>query len=209
MKKKIFLIALAACLITLSVAGSSLAYFTDIASESNVFTAGNVYIELSYEGLDSHFFPGQTYADVDASVENVGSELAYIGAIIEMSKANLSTILTETGETDNIPAAIATVFVGLDANTLKYVETTDGYTIYAVVENPVAVGTAVDIFTAVAIPREWDNAQMANFNSLTVEVTAYAVQTVGFDNATNALTTAFADWADYNTNAQPEQESEG
>ena len=202
MKKKIFMITLAACLLVLSIAGSSYAYFTDTDAKSTVFTAGNVDITLTYNApandSTGKFFPGQEYTNINASIKNVGSEDAYVGAIIELSKENLNTILTATGENDNVPAAIATVFKGIDANTVKYVETAGVCKIFVVVETAKAKDTTANIFTSVAIPAAWDNAQMAVFNDMNVTVTAYATQTVGFGTAAQALTTAFpAAWGAY------------
>ena len=200
MKKKIFLITLAACLLVLTVAGSSYAYFTDTDTKSTVFTAGNVDITLTYNepAENAKFFPGQSYTNINASITNVGSEDAYVGAIIELSKTDLNTILTAAGDTDNIPAAIAKVFKGIDANTVKYVETANTCKIFVVVETAKAKDETANIFTSVEIPAAWDNAQMKVFNGMNVTVTAYATQTVGFNNATLALTTAFTDWAGYN-----------
>ena len=199
MKRKILMVTVAACLLVLSIAGSSLAYFTDTHTKSNVFTAGNVDIELTYEGHNGKFFPGQEYTSVYASIKNVGSEDAFVGAIITLDKDDLNTILTEAGDdADNIPAAIADVFVGLDSNVLTFVENGDGYIVYVVVEAPLtASNPPVDIFTKVNIPTEWDNNQMTVFNGMNVGITAYATQTVGFQTAEEALKTAFDDWANY------------
>ena len=204
MKKKIFMITLAACLLVLSIAGSSYAYFTDTDAKSTVFTAGNVDITLTYNEPAGKFFPGQEYTNINASIANVGSEDAYVGAIIELSKTDLNTILTAAGENDNVPAAIATVFKGINAHTVKYVETAGACKIFVVVEAAKAKDTTANIFTSVAIPADWDNTQMAVFNGMNVKVTAYATQTVGFNDAAQALTTAFpaADaWGAYPTNA--------
>ena len=54
MKKKIFAIALAAMLFALAIAGSSVAYFTDTEKATNVFTAGDVDIQLTYTDIDSN-----------------------------------------------------------------------------------------------------------------------------------------------------------
>ena len=83
MKKKIFIIALAACLFALSIAGSSIAYFTDVEEATNVFTTGDVNITLTYKEnvvendddddtnnafeLSSLVYPGQTY-EMDAII---------------------------------------------------------------------------------------------------------------------------------------------
>jgi predicted ribosomally synthesized peptide with SipW-like signal peptide len=46
-RPKIFTLVLAFCVAVIAAAGGSVAYFTDTKATENVFTAGNVYIELS------------------------------------------------------------------------------------------------------------------------------------------------------------------
>ena len=219
MKKKIFLIALAACLITLSIAGTSLAYFTDVKTQSTVFTAGNVGIELNYTGLqtDEKSFPGVSH-NISASITNTGTEDAYVGAIIELTQSNLGNILAVEAGTDNIPSAISEFLVNLEGTgkIVKYAATASGYTVYVVFETPVEATTtstknSVNIFDKVAIPAEWGNDQMAAFMGLKVTVTAYATQTVGFGNnsdAAGALTTAFSNWEGYAAANTAETEAE-
>ena len=107
MKKKIFAIAVAACLAVLMIAGASLAYFTDTKDYTNVFTAGNVTISLTEaptekdeyrnvvtvdgERVDVNpntvynpLFPKQTIAK-DPTIKNIGTEEAYFGAIITIT----------------------------------------------------------------------------------------------------------------------------
>ena len=53
MKKKIFGITLAVALIVLSIAGTSLAYFSDTETATNTFTSGEgIMIKLTYDGTD-------------------------------------------------------------------------------------------------------------------------------------------------------------
>ena len=182
MKKKIFMITLAACLVVLSIAGTSLAYFTDTDAKSNVFTAGNVDITLTYEQYteeNARLYPGQTY-NKPAYITNGDSEKAYVGAIIE---------LTTTTNLDF--AILSEMFVGLNNNTIKYEPTGTGYKIYVVVANELNKGATANIFTEMTIPALWGNTQMAALANLSVNVTAYATQTVGFTTAEEALTTAF------------------
>ena len=84
MKKKILMLALAVCLITLSIAGASLAYFTDVDEKTSVFTSGNVNIALAYDETETKVYPGQTYTEKAATITNTGSEDAFVGAIIEV-----------------------------------------------------------------------------------------------------------------------------
>ena len=190
-------------MIILSIAGSSLAYFTDIDDATTEFTAGNVEIELSVADLSTtKLFPGQEY-DCPAVITNMGSEEAYVGAVITILGTNLDTVLAPASDRE-IPAAIKAVFAGLEANgcTVKYTTVVGGYKIYFVQD--AILGIADDnktttVFSKVAIPASWDHDQMEAFKTATVTVTAYATQTVGFDNAVEALTTAFENngWENY------------
>ena len=183
MKKKIFMMTLAACLIVLSIVGTSLAYFTDTDAKTNVFTAGNVDIELTYDVTDTRLYPGQTYDEV-ATIKNVGTENAYVGLIIEVVTNDSSTFNWET---------IEGVFTVSGANmTVEYAKTAERYAIYAVFDAALTTteGDKATLTTNMAIPAAW-NAEMAAFNTLTVKVTAYATQTVGFNNAEEALTASF------------------
>ena len=58
MKKKIFGITLAVCLIVLSIASTTMAYFTDTDEMSKTFTFGNVDIKLTE---DTTFASGNVY----------------------------------------------------------------------------------------------------------------------------------------------------
>jgi len=180
MKKKIFMMTLATCLIVLSIVGTSLAYFTDTDAKTNVFTAGNVDIELTYDESATRLYPGQTYEKV-ATIENVGSENAYVGLIIE--------VVTNGFDLDTIQ----NVFTVDGADTTTYAPTAEGYAIYAVVNAALTTttpGNKATLTTKMVIPAAW-NTEMAAFNTLTVNVTAYATQTVGFNSAQEALATSF------------------
>ena len=220
MKKKIFMLALSACLIVLSIAGSSLAYFTDVEEQSTVFTAGNVNIELSFTAPTptGNAYPNQTIS-APATIKNTGSEDAYVGAIITFTAGadkDLATIISPAGENDAIPVSIRNFFTGFasaddDTYTVKYTATpgaggkTTGYTVYVLKNDAVAKGVGgaegetVTLFSGVKIPYQWDNDEMAVFNGLKISVKAYATQTQGFaDNtAATALTTAFTDWSGF------------
>ena len=221
MKKKIFAIALAAGLLVLMIAGTSMAYFTDVEEATNVFTAGNVDITLTYAAStvdsddvdngndilnleDNNVYPGQEFVR-NATITNTGSEAAYVGAIITLTNANgeLSNVITPAGDNDNIPVAIKTFFTNLvkDGYTVKYTEITNGYAVYVLKTEALAgkVNNATEsavIFDNIVIPTSWDNTEMAAFSGLNVNVKAYATQTVGFatNDAATALTTAFTDW---------------
>ena len=207
MKKKIFTTALAIALIVLSIAGSSLAYFTDVDDATTTFTAGNVDIDLTFNTLEeTKLFPSVTYNN-PATVANIGSEEAYIGAIITVTGADLSNVLAIDAE-GSIPAALKTIFKDLENedHIVKYATIDNGFVVYVIKKTALAGKTpdatvSADIFSAISIPAAWDHAQMNAFKTATVKVVAYATQTVGFtEGAENAILTAFAtrgDWAGY------------
>lgn len=212
MKKKIFMLAIAACLVVLSIAGSSLAYFTDTDAKATVFTAGNVEIELSFTAPTGNAYPNQTIS-APATIKNTGSEDAYVGAIITFTAGadkNLATIISPTGEADYIPVSIRNLLVDLLSTDceIKYTTTPaeggkiTGYTVYVLKKTAIAKNATVTLFNGVKIPYRWNNEEMAVFNQLNMSVTAYATQTKGFaadgnDTAALALSTAFGDWEDF------------
>jgi len=88
MKKKFFVTALAMIMIVTAIAGASLAYLTDTDSADNVFTVGNVKIDL-YENFKdgSKLLPGVYDAEKkvwnnavtkEVFVTNIGSEDVYV-----------------------------------------------------------------------------------------------------------------------------------
>lgn len=88
MKKKITAIALVVMLLAVSVLGATLAYFTDTDKETNVFTSGNVAIDLTENFTqNSKLVPATGSAQNDTLengvkkevfVTNTGSEAAFV-----------------------------------------------------------------------------------------------------------------------------------
>lgn len=90
MKKKILAICMIAALALTAIGGATLAYFTDTDSQNNVFTVGNVAIDL-YEDFDNDgdgmeklipvtYVDGKRQNNVEKEiyVKNTGSEDAYV-----------------------------------------------------------------------------------------------------------------------------------
>ena len=77
-KRKIVLLALAACMVAILAVGGTLAYFTAEDTAVNVFTVGNVAIDLeeTFE-QNSELAPGLKI-NKDAWVVNTGSKPAYV-----------------------------------------------------------------------------------------------------------------------------------
>ena len=223
MKKKIFAIALAASIAVLAIAGTSMAYFTDVDDATNVFTTGKVDIQiteakvtvdadnehivkvspeervastdLDYKAIRT-LWPGQSVAK-DPRIENIGSEDAFVGAIITIT--DIQSLLA----TD---AARIAFFDESDVlndadNTVKWVVNGDDLVIYVAVADKLVrkSGTTVDyveLFDTINIDSNWDNDDMALLANMEITIEAYATQTAGFDSATEALYAAFpTEWA--------------
>lgn len=215
-KKKVFALALSVCVVVLSIASSSIAYFTDTAKITNTFTSGNVTIELSEAkvvknalghlvkdgenrvtgtevGVENSYtasslFPGQEIYK-DPTIKNTGTNPAYIGAIIRITSAGIKTAYT--AET------IKTLFDGglaITGATVNVTTTADGYDIFIIYTDARTNGQSVTLFEGLTIPSDWGNTKMANLNNLQIVVEAYAVQVDGFADATTALEAAFTEF---------------
>ena len=214
MKKKIFIVALVVCIMAVSIASASIAYFTDTESATNTFTSGDVEIAL-YETNDegektdvttvtdhkftyTNKYPGETFAK-KPTIKNVANDAAYVAGIITLGSgdgADITNLLADD-------AAVKAFLTGgaLNATTgyeTKIVRnTTDKtITIYIIATAEVAKEGEVVLFENVKIPAKWDSAEMAKFANLTIDVKAYAVQKVGFDSAAAAINAAFGNGAD-------------
>ena len=79
MKKKIMAMCLVIAMAATAVIGGTLAYFTDTDAETNVFTTGNVAIDLieKFDPQNAKLMPGIDIQK-EVTVKNTGSEDAYV-----------------------------------------------------------------------------------------------------------------------------------
>ena len=182
-KKKVFALALSVCVVVLSIASSSIAYFTDTEEYTNTFTSGNVTITLKVN-------------DKDVSVQNAYTESGvYPGQVIERNtvitnintsnEAFLGAIITVTDPDAALTAEIVDdLFAGLNESgrTVKVKAISGGCEIYVVFTAKYAANSTANVFTDIVIPGDWNNAQMTKFNAVEIDVVAYAVQTAGLGN---------------------------
>ena len=218
MKKKIFVVALVVCILAISIASATIAYFTDTESATNTFTSGNVAIKLTetqtvdgvsttkvvgkdgFTGYDyGTVHPGLTY-DKYPAITNTGSENAYLAAKIVIKNvaasnvdANVTKVLTAeaaTGKTLVSDFLSGNVFA--DANySVKYNTTADSIEIYVIYETVTTTNDSITLFEEVVVPAGWGNDQMAHLENMNIVITAYAVQTTGFvADTANGLTAA-------------------
>lgn len=79
MKKKIIAMCLCVAMLAIAIVGGTLAYFTDTDAETNVFTTGNVAIDLIevFDAENAKLMPGIDIQK-EVTVKNTGSENAYV-----------------------------------------------------------------------------------------------------------------------------------
>lgn len=115
-KKKLVALGMVAAMAATAVVGGTLAYFTDTDSKTNVFTAGNVDIEqwendrngnkfednqklypiVNDSITDYGYHSGKNYIDKFVTVENTGTEEAYVRTYI-----GIPTVLDDGANTFN------------------------------------------------------------------------------------------------------------
>ena len=171
MKKKIFAIAFAAILAVTAITGASLAYLTDEEEAENVFTVGNVDIDLTEPNWNAtgkeeaqDVYPGEPLAK-DPTVENIGANPCFV----RISVSNLDQFAEKyegamiTYRTNYVDGALGD----------DWALHTDGYFYYTKV---LAVGEKTDaLFDQIVIPFALENSETTE----NIVVTAEAVQAQG------------------------------
>lgn len=216
MKKKIIVTALVVCIFVLSIASATIAYFTDTQSATNTFAVGNVDIQitealvkvesgnangtenivkvdpekrqinkdLDYSAI-RNLYPGQTIAK-DPTIENVGSENAYVAAKITIS--GLNGLITG----DNVKNFLTNGAINTAGNYIAYGLDNGTLTIYFIANDALtATNGKVMLFDTVNIPATWGNEEMKECSDLVIKVEAFATQKAGFADAKTAIQTAF------------------
>lgn len=82
-KRKLMLVAIALCMVAVLAAGTTLAYLTDTDNEINVFTVGNVKIDLDENFPENKLMPGKDLTKT-AWITNTGSEPAWVWAEVKI-----------------------------------------------------------------------------------------------------------------------------
>jgi len=205
-KKKIFVAALVVCLAVISVAGSSVAYFTDTKQYTNVFTAGNgvalkiyvngsEYTQSNLEPPEVAAYPGQLTTQ-KVELQSTGTD-AYVGAIITFAKTSaptdLADIINKDGtDKDNYKtAAVASLLASLDTTNNDVRVSGDGLTVYVIQKAAAVKDAKIKLFDGVSVPADWGNDEIAKFDDVSMSVVGYAVQTAGFSDAITALQAGF------------------
>ena len=182
--RKVLLLVLCAALLVSATVMGTIAYLSDSEAVVNTFTVGNVNIDINetdidkdndtkankYEGL----IPGMTI-DKDPTVTvDANSDDCYLFVKVENG---LSAIEIKEGET--IAAQMAANGWQLVQDNV-YIYTVDGE------KAIVAAGASKPVFKTFTLDGAIDETELAIANNAEIKVTAYAIQTVGFESSTAA-----------------------
>lgn len=176
MKKQVLAGALAASIAAVSIAGASLAYFTDTKDADNVFSVGNVTIELTEPNWElegkaeaEDMYPGEAVKK-DPTVKNIGANPAFVRVKVEFPEG-----VDFTYRTDYVEGKLGD----------KWVDGGDGYFYYeGVLSNEEGQNVTDALFDQVVLSTDVEND--VNGAQQHIYVTAQAVQAQG----------AKASWAD-------------
>ena len=212
MKKKLLIMSVAMVLVCAFAVGMTIAYLTSTDSVVNTFTVGNVQIQLDEAGVDEYgvpqgspaprvsrntykLIPGHTYTKDPTVTVLEGSEESYIKMTVTVTKSDvLDAIFAPNG------AQLTEIFTGFGSN-WEYKSNTED------TENKTRTyefwyKTAVDaredavklepLFTSIVVPDFITGDQLAELQTMTITVNAYAIQADGFEGNAEAAWTAFA-----------------
>ncbi len=193
-KKRILSLCLVLVLLATAVIGGTMAYFTDTDAADNVFTVGNVDIDLHEKNTagaededyldwldDQEMMPGVAI-DKIVTVENTGSQAAYVKVVITIP-ADMEPTWNENTEWVK------------SSDTAANGDVTWTCTMNAPLQ---AEETTSALLTAVTLKSEINN--LTNDGDYTVPVKVYAIQAAGFESADEAYA-ALADELKKNTSS--------
>lgn len=168
MKKKIIALCLIIALAATAVVGGTLAYFTDTDDAENVFTVGNVTIDLTEPNWDAkgeeeakEVYPGEALAK-DPTVKNVGENPCFV----RVSVSNLDQF-------DNKGTIVYLTDYVAGALGEGWVDGGDGYFYYT---KPLAAGETTDaLFDQIKMPVGLEGDE----ETKSIDVIAQAVQAQG------------------------------
>lgn len=199
MKKKIMAIALSIAIISILVVGATLAYFTDTKDAKNVFTVGNVKIELTEPHWveDAQLLPGREIAK-DPTIINTGKNDAYLRVKIEIPQADLQDkifpILNVVDAKTVIDQNVIKGFVSADWEEIVvstddvYNEVTNTRTITLYYNKVLKVADTVKVFDVIKVPTTLNSDSFKDLDDKpTITIYAEAIQAEGFTTIRKAF----------------------
>ena len=186
-KKNVFAIALSLALVAVLAVGATLAYFTSQDATQNVFTLGNVAIDLK-ESNDADA-PDEAYVDTGLTYENVmpmdettkiakvfvddASQDCYVQVVVDLTTPEGDAKMVATDlitMTDTVAAAV-------DAANWTVIRT--GATQFTCTfKTAASAGDVLEVFSGFTMPNFGNSAAGKSFS---IELTAYAVQAANVD----------------------------
>lgn len=195
MKKKYLLAALAVLVIVLGI-GSTAAYFNATDTAENVFTVGDVEIELTEEGWDpeaDHLIAPNAAFDKAPIVTNTGKNDAYVRVHVKISNAAalVNAVATAPGEYF-YPEDIFTEHIdSIWRLAGESEEGSDGSITYTYnYHEPIAPGESTDpVFTKITFPATLDVSILDTElqGEIEITITADAIQAEGFSSVGEAF----------------------
>ena len=188
-KKKLLIAGIATAVAVAAVSGSTIAYFTSQDSVSNVFTVGDVKIQLTEPKWDpaaSHVILPATEFDKDPTVTNIGTNDAYIRVKVKISDYAALTAANVT------PSSLLT---GLDST--KWIQAgapvtgSDDTITYSYYYNKTieAGESTIPVFTKVSFPSTLKAADLQGIGTdFEINVSADAIQAQSFNTVQEAFT---------------------
>lgn len=201
-KKTILSAALALSVAAILAVGGSLAYFTDNDAKDNVFTMGNVDIQLDevFE-QNAKLYPGDDSLAVEKKVDvtNIGSEAAYVRVHIavpsELDNNEYIHLIKNDNKWKWEESTYETTIDELDYNV--YVATyKDVLVTKAQTDEPAITSVYMDKKVTNEILNELEDAKVItasesdSVRSLNIKVMAEGVQIAGFGSAADAFAAA-------------------
>ncbi|MBR7184945.1 MAG: SipW-dependent-type signal peptide-containing protein [Clostridia bacterium] len=205
MKRKITALCLVIALLAVAVVGGTMAYFTDTETVTNVFTFGNVEIDLFEHKWDpttnlltnekvetNDYFgivPGAIYPK-NPTVENTGDTNAYLRVNVTVN--NYSVLKAAIG----VGANLGQIFAGHDETVWALANVSEDATadtvtyIYNYIANNglFAPGATAVVFDSFTVPTGLTSAHADKMNgTFKITVNAEAIQAEGFNNANDAF----------------------
>lgn len=213
MKKKLLIMSVAMVLVCAFAVGMTIAYLTDHETVTNTFTVGNVQIELDEAKVDVYgvpqgspaprvpentykLIPGHEYTKDPTVTVLSGSEESYIKMTVTVTKSDVLDAIFGTDGAD-----LTSIFKGYNPANWIYKGNTENTTAntrtyeFWYKETVDARDNAVKLeplFTSIVVPNFITGDQLAELQTMTITVNAYAIQADGFGENADAAWTAFA-----------------
>ena len=197
--KKVFVGAMAGALLVAGSVAGTLAYLTDKTEEvKNTFTVGKVEITLDeadvneygveIEGADRvteneyKLIPGHNYVKDPTVHVEVESEPSYVFVKVENGLSSIEV----AGEKGTIATQMGTKWTNISGTNVWY---------YNEIVDAREEAKDLLVFGEFTLA---DGAAVANYETATITIDAYAIQAEGFDDAADAWATAPATWTNGN-----------